>query len=94
MTIRIFDPTIETSGRHIAYAPRPKSLAGLRIGLVDNTKFNSDELLQRIGVLLERDYGASTHTMRRKRGASVPAHQEIIDEFRENCDVMVAGIGD
>ena len=45
MPIQIYDPTTEVAGRNIAYVPRPKSLDGLRIGLVDNTKHNSDQLL-------------------------------------------------
>lgn len=94
MTIRMFDPTTEVKGRHINYVPRPKSLAGLRVGLVDNSKFNSDQLLARIAALLERDYGAKAHVMRRKKSAGVPPHQEIVDEFKANCDVVVAGVGD
>ena len=94
MTIQIFDPTIEAKGRHIAYAPRPKSLAGLRVGLVDNSKHNSDQLLMRIAGLLESDYGAKAHVMRRKVSAGVPASPEIIKEFKDACDVVVAGVGD
>ena len=95
MTIQIFDPTNEPKkGRHIDYAPRPKSLAGLRVGLVDNSKFNSDQLLTRIAGLLEKDYGAKAHIMRRKTSAGVQPHQEIIDEFKAQCDVVVAGVGD
>ena len=94
MTIQIYDPTIEAKGRHIAYAPRPKSLAGLRIGLVDNSKHNSDQLLMRIAGLLESDYGAKAHVMRRKVSAGVPASPEIIKEFKDACDVVVAGVGD
>ena len=48
MTVQIFDPTIEAKGRKIAYVPRPKSLAGLRVGLVDNSKHNSDQLLKKM----------------------------------------------
>ncbi len=94
MTIQIYDPTIEAKGRHIAYAPRPKSLAGLRVGLVDNSKHNSDQLLMRIAGLLESDYGAKAHVMRRKISAGVPASPEIIAEFKNACDVVVAGVGD
>jgi hypothetical protein len=94
VTIQIYDPTTETTGRRIAYAPRPKSLAGLRIGLVDNTKHNSDQLLLRIAALLERDHGAKAHLIRKKRSAGAAPHAEIIDEFKANCDVIVAGIGD
>ena len=94
MTIQIYDPTIEAKSRHIAYAPRPKSLAGLRVGLVDNSKHNSDQLLMRIAGLLESDYGAKAHVMRRKSSAGVPASPEIIGEFKAGCDVVVAGVGD
>ena len=94
MTVQIYDPTIEAKGRRINYAPRPKSLAGLRVGLVDNSKFNSDQLLKRIAAILEKNYGAKAHIMRRKRSAGVPPHQEIVDEFKSGCDVVVAGIGD
>jgi hypothetical protein len=94
MTIQIYDPTTETTGRRIAYAPRPKSLKGLRIGLVDNTKHNSDQLLLRIAALLERDHGAKTHVIRKKRSAGAAPHTEILEEFKANCDVVVAGIGD
>ena len=74
--------------------PRPKSLIGLRIGLVDNTKHNSNELLLRIAVLLERDYDAKAHVVRRKRSSSSAPHPEIIEELKANSDVIIAGVGD
>jgi len=92
--MEILDPTLETAAQPIAYAPRPDSLAGKRIGLVENTKFNSDRLLQKIGDILVAEYGAAETRMWRKHNASVPAHDEIIQELRGSCDVMVAGIGD
>ncbi len=95
MSIQIYDPTIEPKkDRHIAFAPRPKSLAGLRVGLVDNSKFNSDQLLTRISALLERDHGVKTHIMRRKASAGIQPSPEIIAEFKANCDFVVAGVGD
>ncbi len=94
MTVRIFDPTIEAKGRKIAYAPRPKSLAGLRVGLIDNSKHNSDQLLMRIAGLLESEHGVKTHLMRRKKSAGIPPSPEIVDEFKGACDFVVAGVGD
>jgi hypothetical protein len=94
MAIQIYDPTLETGTRRMAYAPRPRSLAGLRIGLVDNTKHNSDELLVRIAGILEREHGASTHMIRRKKSAGAAPHPEIVEELKANCDVIVAGVGD
>jgi hypothetical protein len=94
MTIQIYDPTTETTGRRIQYAPRPQSLKGLRVGLVDNTKHNSDQLLLRIAVILERDHGVKSHVIRKKRSAGAAPSPEMIEEYKADCDVVVAGIGD
>ncbi len=93
--LEVLDPTVEAAAQPvITYAPRPDSLAGKRIGLIENTKFNSDRLLLKIGAILEAEYGAAEARIFRKHNSSVPAHQEVIDELRATCDVMVAGIGD
>lgn len=94
MAIQILDPTTEARARSIAFAPRPSSLQGLTIGLVDNTKHNSDQLLLRIAQMLERDHGAKAHRIRRKKSAGAAPHAEIVEDFRTHCDAIVAGIGD
>ena len=90
----LLDPTTEAATQTIAYAPRPQALKGKRVALVENTKFNSDRILEKIGALLKSEYGAAEVKMFRKKNASVPAHEEILEEARKTCDVMVAGIGD
>ncbi len=90
----LLDPTTGAATQTIAFVPRPQALAGKRIALIENTKYNSDKLLERIGELLKSEYGAADARLWRKKNASVPAHQEIIEEVRKTCDVMVAGIGD
>ena len=90
----LLDPTTAAATQTIAYAPRPQALTGKRVALVDNTKYNSDRLLEKIGEILKSEYGAADARMFRKKNASVPAHQEIIEEMRKTCDVMVAGVGD
>jgi hypothetical protein len=92
--MEILDPTTAAVPRAVAFAPRPASLEGRRVGLVENTKYNSDRLLQKIGDVLKAEYGIAETRMWRKRNSSVPAHEEIIEELRQTCDVMVAGIGD
>lgn len=94
MAIQIYDPTTEVGTRRIQYAPRPKSLKGMRIGLVDNTKHNSDQLLLRIAGILEREHGAKAHIIRRKKSAGAAPHSEIVNELKANADVIVAGVGD
>ena len=92
--IEILDPTVEATTQPIAYVDRPGSLTGKRIGLIENTKFNSDKLLKKIGEILKVEYGATETRMFRKHNSSVPAHEEIIQEVRKTCDVIVAGVGD
>jgi hypothetical protein len=92
--MEILDPTVEPRKQALTYVARPDSLAGKRIGLVENTKFNSDRLLLKIGEILKREYGAAETRMWRKHNAGVPAHAEIIEEAKRGVDVVVAGIGD
>ncbi|MBI4241307.1 MAG: hypothetical protein HY613_06285 [Candidatus Rokubacteria bacterium] len=92
--LEVFDPTSDPREQPITYVARPESLKGRRIGLVENTKFNSDKLLLKIGKILQEEYGAGEARIWRKHNSSVPAHQEILDELSASCDVMIAGIGD
>ena len=94
MALQILDPTTEVRGRRMEFAPRPKSIEGLRVGLVDNTKHNSDQLLLRIAAILEKEHGAKAHIIRKKTSAGHAPHAEIIEEYKANCDVVVAGVGD
>ncbi len=92
--LEVFDPTTDPKEQPITYVARPGSLRGKRVGLVENTKFNSDKLLLKIGKILVEEYGAAEARIWRKHNSSVPAHQEILEELTASCDVMVAGIGD
>jgi len=47
-----------------------------------------------VAALLEQEYGARSHVIRRKKNPAVAAHPELVAEYREHCDVVVAGIGD
>ena len=94
MALEILDPTVEPRRQPLTFVARPDSLKGKRVGLVENTKYNSDKLLVKIGEILVKDYGAAETRMWRKHNAGVPAHDEIIDEARRGVDVVVAGVGD
>jgi hypothetical protein len=92
--IRVFDPTTSPKEQALRYAPRPTSLQGKKVGLVENTKFNSDKLLLKIGKILQEEYGVQGVMLRRKRSSGVPAHEEIIRDILAECDAVVAGVGD
>ena len=88
------DPTTESVTQTMTYVPRPASLQGKRVALIENTKFNSDRLLQKIGDILKAEYGVAETRMWRKDNSSVPANDRIIGELTKACEVMVAGVGD
>ena len=90
----LLDPTAEVAAQTIAYVDRPASLAGKRVGLIENTKFNSDKLLLKMGEILKQEYAVAEVKLYHKRNASVPAHEEIIADIKKSCDLVVAGIGD
>jgi hypothetical protein len=92
--VRVFDPTTTPKEQALRYAPRPSTLQGKKVGLVENTKYNSDKLLLKIGKILQEEYGVEGVLLRRKRGSGVPAHEEIIGEIQAECDAVVAGVGD
>jgi len=94
MSAPLFDPTAAPVGRDVKIAPRPVRLDGLRIGLVENTKFNSDVLLQRLAERLGRRHGMTLARMVRKRSPSHEVDEAALEGLRVRSDFVVSGIGD
>ena len=92
--MELLDPTVEQPVQAVSFSPRPQALAGKRVALIENTKFNSDKLLEKIGDILKKEHGVAEWKIFRKHNSGVPAHQEIIAEVKSGFDVMVAGVGD
>lgn len=97
MANQILDPTgrgAQGDGPVAGLSPRPGSLAGLRVGLLDNTKHNAALFLTELGEMLSEQYGMSVGHSEVKRNFSVPVDEDIIGRFRGECDVVVTAIGD
>ena len=92
--MELLDPTVEQPQQAINFSPRPAAIAGKRVALIENTKYNSDKLLERIGDMLKKEHGVAEWKIFHKHNSSVPAHKEVIDEVKAGYDVMVAGVGD
>lgn len=75
-------------------APRLASLAGTRLGLIDDSKRNADVLLAELAEVLRTKYEISEVKWHRKPSASKPAEPEAIRELIESCDSVVIAIGD
>ncbi len=75
-------------------APRLASLAGTRVGLIDDSKRNADVLLEELADILRTRYEISGVKWHRKPSASRPADPEALKELVEECDSVVVAIGD
>ncbi len=92
--MKLFDPTSTPRERTVTLAPGPRDLAGLRVGLVENTKFNSDVILIKLGDELARRHGMTVSRMIRKRSPSHGVTDEAADALRKISDFVVSGVGD
>ena len=87
------DPTAGGGKEIIRPAPRPTSLSGKVVGLIDNTKEQADIILQTIGEALCERYGVEGVIVRRKEHYSKPATEELIYDMAKQVDIAVAGLG-
>jgi hypothetical protein len=92
--VKLFDPTSKPVERAVQLAPRPASLQGLRLGLVDNTKFNSNTLLNKLAERLARRHGMTVTLTSRKRSPSHEIDAAAVRALRRQADFVVSGIGD
>ncbi len=94
MALEIFDPTVSPVQETISYAPRPENLQGLKLGLVENTKHNSDVLLLKIAEKLKMEFGIEMVGLHHKKSASDYITDETIADLKQKADFAIAGIGD
>jgi hypothetical protein len=92
--MKLFDPTSAPVQREVKLARVPGQLRGLRLGLVDNTKFNSDTLLAKLAERLRQRHGMEVALTSRKRSASHEIDERAIEALRSQADLVVSGIGD
>jgi hypothetical protein len=84
-------PTGVPETASIPTAERPKSLKGLRIGLLDNGKEFSDIVLEALAETLKRDYGVTKIKFWRKGFPAKGA--PFIEEMAAETDVAISGVG-
>jgi hypothetical protein len=91
-SLRIFDPTIPFPKTAGGLAPRGP-IRGKRVGLLENSKRNSDVILQTIGSLLAEQARVAVAGLWRKPD-TLPGSQEIVEEMLAKCDLVITGVGD
>ncbi len=75
-------------------APRLASLAGSRLGLIDDSKRNADVLLEELADVLRTRYEIASIKWHRKPSASRPADPDALKELVAECDSVIIAIGD
>ena len=93
-TVLLYDPTAPRRERPELAQQVLVGLAGKVVGFIDNAKPNFNHLVDDIAELLVSKHGVSRVLKRQKRSASVPAPDDVIKEFAEQCDLVITGSGD
>ena len=75
-------------------APRLASLAGTRLGLIDDSKRNADVLLEELAEVLRTRYEIAEVKWHRKPSASRPTDPAALKELTEQVDSVIIAIGD
>ena len=88
----LLDPTSERAPAERALNPRPASLDGLTVGLLDIAKPRGDVLLDR----LEQRLAADGVTVRRyaKPTFAKPAPVDLRHEIATQCEVVIEALAD
>ena len=92
--ITILDPVSVPKTKKIALNPRFKSVKGLRLAVVDNTKPNFNIFMDRVCELLVEKHGVASVARYVKPGRTVGVAHNVVAEIKANCDFAIAGLGD
>jgi hypothetical protein len=90
----VFDPRGVVETERVSTAPRIASLSGLRLGVLDNTKWNAGKLLRRTAARLDERFGFAAVNYYRKESFSKYADPALLAEIAGGNDIVLTAIGD
>ena len=90
MSFVVHDPRGGRISRAASLAERPRSLATLRLGVLDNGKEQADVLLGRVAHLLKEETAPAEFAS--KPSFSRVAPPEVIERL-SMCDIVITGLG-
>lgn len=91
---RVYDPRGVVEAEPKPISARVSSLRGLRVGVLDNTKWNGRRLLEKTLSILQADEGLGPVTFYQKESFSQVADPGLIGRIAAESDVAVTAIGD
>jgi hypothetical protein len=93
-TTPIYDPRGIVEAAPLGSAPRARKLEGLRLGILDNTKWNANKLLRGLRERLAQKHGFAAVNYYRKESFSSNAAPALINEIAAANDIVITAIGD
>ena len=90
----VFDPRGIVEAESLVLAPRVRDLNGLRLGVLDNTKWNANRLLRKTVARLGEQVSLAAVNYYRKESFSKDADPALIETIAANNDIVLTAIGD
>ncbi len=89
-----FDPRGVVETAPLALAARVACLDGLRLGVLDNTKWNANRLLRKTVIGLQQEFSFAAVNYYRKESFSKDADPALLETISANNDIVLTAIGD
>ena len=90
----LFDPRGFVDQGNTPIAPRKKSLDGLRLGVLDNSKWNANKLLRGALTALGEQVAFAAVNYYVKKSFSKDADPDLIERIARENDIVLTAIGD
>jgi len=92
--VPVYDPRGLVTATPRPIAPRVERLEGLRLAVLDNTKWNANRLLRKATEKLSAEHRFGRVSYYRKESFSREAAPELLDTITEASDIVLTAIGD
>jgi hypothetical protein len=93
-SVLVYDPRGIIESASVPIAARPKKLDGLRIAILDNSKWNANKVLRASMAALEKTVKFGQVNYYVKHSFSKDAAPELIAEIAAHNDLLLTAIGD
>ena len=90
----VYDPTGKTTNISRKISKRVSSLAGLRLGVLNNGKWNAGTLLDQISTLLGNSTKFAQINRYKKESFTRVADPELLKKIASENDIALIAIGD
>jgi hypothetical protein len=93
-SVQVFDPRGVVEASDTPIAKRPVALDGLRLAILDNSKWNANKILRGSTAALQQSITFAAVNYYVKESFSKDAAPELIEEIAASNDIVLTAIGD